>query len=108
MSRVSTRRAVLAAAVWTVGPASVVALVRAGRIGPAALVLLLIVVHAAVEVIAWEVRDLRRSRARWRALSRSSAPLRDYCPQVEDRLYEEMERRSQSMHRPGRENRGAA
>lgn len=90
---ISTRRAVLAITSFLILPASSVWLVAHGRPGPAAIALVLLLAHFIVELVAFEVRDHAAARLHREAEHAGAGPLSGYCPQVDDRYFEQIEAR---------------
>ena len=89
------RRAVLAIVSFLTLPPATVWLFLHHKPAAGLLALGLLVVHATTEVVAFELADRRRAVAHLRDERAAAEPiLGDYCAQVEDRYYTDVELRN--------------
>ena len=89
------RRAVLAVVSFLTLPPSTVWLFTHHKPASAMLALGLLMVHAVAEVVAFELADRKRAVAHLRHERAAAEPiLGDYCAQVEDRYYTDVELRN--------------
>lgn len=85
------RHAAVAVVVSMGAPSGIVALIARDRYVSALILGAVFAAFVLGEVVAFEVRDRRRARDRWRQQRAAGRPLRSYTPQTEDHYLTEVE-----------------